>query len=147
MEVEFNKKLDKLQVQSDAVKSEASQHIEHDKEEDFYLEQVKKTSPRAAILESWIALENSITSSYKLLHPDKKGKVIALSGILKSLVNQEIISSDTYSIVRELRTLRNKAVHNYSFNVTEAEASKFMHVSREQADVIIGEIWQRVSSC
>ncbi|WP_299734269.1 DUF4145 domain-containing protein [uncultured Endozoicomonas sp.] len=139
---DFNNELDKLQNRSDAIRSIFPNPVTPDKEEEYYLDEVKKSSPRAAILESWIALENSVTSTYRLLDLDSVEKVHSFSGILKSLVNKKIISSDTFSIVSELRVLRNKAVHNYDFNITELEASKFIQVSREQSEIIIGEIWK-----
>lgn len=147
LELEFEQSLENLRKRSHESRQRHEIDAPAEDENDFYLQEVKQLSPRAAILESWIGLETSAVSTaqhFKIVQADKR---LPFVKILQELLLSGVISEENVAIINELRALRNKAAHEISFPITEDEAAKFMSVARDQAEIIIGEAWRFYGGC
>ena len=145
LEMEFEKDLNDLSQRSQETK--LNNETEIDQEEDYYLQKVKDISPRAAILESWLGLESTAISSAKHFNLISDGKRQTLSQILKLFEKEDILTSENVEIINDLRMLRNKATHETNFHISEEEATKFMEIARDQAEIIASEAWQKFGGC
>ncbi|GAS80361.1 hypothetical protein [Paenibacillus amylolyticus] len=80
-----------------------------------YLFELTKTSPRSAIIESWLIVEEQlIRLSQTKLH-DSANKTPQM--ILKELSMIGAINKELYKIIEDLRKIRNEAVHINKFYI------------------------------
>ncbi len=149
LEMEFEKGLDELSIKSQESKKriEVTEKNQEEEETDYYLEQVKEASPRAAILESWLGLEATAISTVQYFDLVPKGKRIMFGTALKTLEQAEVLTKQDVANINDLRALRNKAVHEVDFPISEKEAAKFMEIARDQSELIAGEAWQKFGGC
>jgi hypothetical protein len=87
-------------------------------------------SPRAAILESWIALEDAATAALK-----RKGTTLTdrelrqPSVLVQALVDVGLLNEAQRQVVSELRTLRNAAAHATELKITSQTAREFVTIA------------------
>lgn len=89
------------------------------------LERLIEISPRAAILEGWIELEQALFQlgeSYQM-----KGR--SPLHMIKFLNEKGVISKEFSQALHEMRRLRNEAAHVPDFVVEEKEAQNFINLS------------------
>ncbi|WP_419782896.1 hypothetical protein [Malaciobacter marinus] len=142
-ELEFDKELEKLNIDTKNKIPESSIKNENN----YYIEQVRKTTPRAAILDSWLELESNITSMCINLNLVSSSSSINFIKLINKLKEENIISNEDLLNIHKLRDLRNKSVHNFEFNISEKEAAKFLEVSRNLADIILSNLWTKKGGC
>ncbi|EGR1737547.1 hypothetical protein D5Q56_20200 [Vibrio parahaemolyticus] len=148
LEVEFEKELETLSLKAHVSKAKLNVEATVDDEEtDFYLQQVKELSPRAAIMEAWLGLESNAIATAQHFGLAPKNKRLTFASTLKALTSGEVLTPEDASNINELRMLRNKAVHDLQFSVSDTEAAKFMEIARDQTDVIVGQAWQKYGGC
>lgn len=140
-EVEFSKKLD--QAEQEARQSLTlpldSEQLPDPIDSDQFLKLVE-ISPAAAVMESWklvereldnlyfVHIENGIHSVDKNIPPFKK---------IDELLDQNIISGSTFSIIKELRMLRNFAAHTDLVEIQDAY--RFRELATEVMALIVRE--------
>lgn len=144
LEMEFEKELKEISDRSRESKAGVETDIPRDEEEEHYLEEIKRTSPRAAILESWLGLESQVMSTTEHFELLPKNQRPTFSASLKALEKAEVIEKDDVELINGLRNLRNMAVHQANFTITEDEASLFIEAARDQAEMIVGKSWQKL---
>src|SRR3954468_13049145 len=66
--------------------------------------------PRAAVIESWLLIESQLNRLFKSY---------GLNGRVKTLIDKGLITNDLGAIIRNLRDLRHRAVHEPSFHVSQ----------------------------
>lgn len=142
-ELEFDKELEKLNIDTKNKIPKSSETNENS----YYIEKVRKTTPRAAILESWLELESNIISMCMNLNLVKSGDSMNFIKLINKLKEENIISNEDLLHIHKLRDLRNKSVHNFEFNISEKEAAKFLEVSRNLADIILSNLWTKKGGC
>ncbi len=153
LELEFERKLEALSTKTKKRTEEAKPLGAEvlssvDEEAGYYIEKVKEISPRAAILEAWIGLESAIVSSVqRFILKEKAPTRLLLHTAMKVLGDKNIVGEEDLKNIDELRKLRNQAVHDFDFRVSDDEAAKFMEIARDQADLILGEVWQKFGGC
>ena len=89
------------------------------------LDRLVEISPRAAILEAWIELEQvlfQLAEGYQL-------KAKNPLHVIKFLTEKGVISKDFSQTLHEVRRLRNDASHVPDFVVEEKEAQNFINLS------------------
>ncbi|MGB2058636.1 MAG: hypothetical protein ACPHVS_05475 [Alcanivorax sp.] len=150
LELEFQRDLDKLREETRDARLKTTLPPSDESvvvDLDYYLQQVRESSPRNAVIEAWLGLESSAVSTathFKLM--PKRARVSA-SSALKALVTAGVLSDNDMRIINELRFLRNKAVHELSAIISEYEAAKFLEIARDVTDIIAGEAWQKYGGC
>lgn len=85
---------------------------------------------RSAILEAWLLVESSISQAALNLGIDAP-KIPSRSfySLLKKLQIEAPLSQELFSIVNELRYLRNKAVHELDFSLGLSETLEYIDLS------------------
>lgn len=144
LEMEFEKELKEISEKSRESKVRIEADVPRDEEEEHYLEEIKRTSPRAAILESWLGLESQVLSTTEYFGLLSKNQRPSFSASLKALEKAEVIAKGDIELINGLRKLRNLAVHQTNFTVTEDEAELFIEAARNQVDMIVGKSWQKL---
>ena len=146
LEMEFNHELEALSKKSQ--ESRARVEIEAPKEEeDYYLQQVKEVSPRAAIMESWLELEATAISTAQHFKITPEKKRINFHMAVQALRKNDVLTDQDIANINDLRALRNKAAHEIDFPITEDEAAKFMEIARDQAEIVAGQSWKKFGGC
>ena len=93
-----------------------------------YLFRLSEDNPRAAIIESWLMLEEclrDIAAKYQLSFD----KFSVTMKFINVLAQHELINSDIKSIIEHLRLLRNKSVHDYNFDLKSAQAKEYVELT------------------
>lgn len=147
LELEFENDLEVLSQKSQRSRKNRTIEPPPIADEDYYLEQVKELSPRAAIMESWLGLETSAISTAQQFIPSLKNKRVNFHAVLHELRKNEILEEQDIKNIDELRKLRNRSAHELDFSITEEEAAKFMEIARDQTEIIVGEIWGKYGGC
>jgi hypothetical protein len=80
-----------------------------------YLYELIQTSPRSAIIESWLIVEEQLIRLSQKKLQDSANKTPLM--ILKELFSIGIINKDLYKIIEDLRKIRNEAVHINKFYI------------------------------
>lgn len=150
LELEFERDLDKLREEARDMRSKTTlpptaESVDADL--NYYLQQVRQSSPRNAVIEAWLGLESSAVSTathFKLM-PERTR--VTASSALEALVTAGVLSDNDLRIINELRLLRNKAVHELSASISEYDAAKFLEIARDVSDIIAGEAWQKFGGC
>lgn len=86
-------------------------------------------------------LELNITSmsiQYKIIEKKESFSFIKL---IEKLKEHNIIENQDLKNINKLRKLRNDAVHLLDFTLSTEKAAKFLEISRNITDIIMGNIW------
>lgn len=89
------------------------------------LERLSEASPRAAILEAWIEMEQVLSSLAKAHSIDPRSPLQTL----RELEALGVISPDLAESFRSLRRLRNKAAHVSDFAVEKQQAQRYINLA------------------
>lgn len=96
---------------------------EHNKRYE-YLMSLAESSPRAAILETWIQIESELLSLCKRANftPSNPKNTLTL---IHDMVKEDILPSNIFPLIYKLRKLRNEAAHLPEFVFDEASKKSF----------------------
>lgn len=99
------------------------------------LQRISEVSPRAAILESWILIENAAGQSgfAQGTHTPRVNSLL----FVEWLVREGKLPSDSAEIVSALRELRNKAAHLPDFSISQDEAERYIKLSAKISTLIV----------
>jgi hypothetical protein len=148
LEIEFEQELQLLKQDIEVQK--LSHHIDKKKvasEMDDYIKSTFEVSPRAALVDAWVGLELTAISSARMLNLIPKDKTLPFVHVIRALHNAEVIGKQDVEILNRLRVLRNDALHSSSFNISNKEVEEFIELTRDQADLIAGEAFQKHGGC
>jgi len=84
-------------------------------------------SPRAAIMESWLDVESQIRRSAGYLHLDATGDVVTLVDKIREKLKR--VPKSMAARVRELRKLRNVAIHETQLNLPQKEVMQYVTIA------------------
>jgi len=127
-EMEFGRKLAEARVEA-GVKEELPM-VEMTPEESRIIE-LARISPRSAVTEAWRLVEiASIDAARALLGDDFKNKTFTFQAIRK-LERDDRIDQGAFSLLRDLRGLRNDAVHSPEFALSSEKAIEYMQMARQ----------------
>lgn len=146
--VDFSEKLDEAEAEAvTVIPAAAAPESEGLQLPDPRTQQLIALSPAAAVLDSWRVIERKTLKMaepfYSGTSPNRDGKrVVMFRGAVKSLFENGMISSSTYTLLLDLQQLRNAAAHNEDvsaadairFTVLAAEVLRFLGVSDVPAD-------------
>ena len=127
--VEFGRKLEEVEAQAEVAKlPEPSvqlvlSSVQTDpKTFQEYVARIAETSPRAAIAEAWRFVEDSLNEIAKQNDLPQPYSAPALEHFL---LRHGRIPKPTANLLRELRGLRNRAVHAGEFDLTSEQAREY----------------------
>lgn len=94
----------------------------------YRLLEIARLSPRAAIMSAWFEIENALYSMNKEILK-QQAPSFKQSEIISDLVSRGVLQETVIDIFRDLRQLRNQAVHYPDFALTQREAEKYIDLS------------------
>lgn len=99
------------------------------------LERIADVSPRAAIMESWLLIEEAAGKAGFV----QKAAVPRINSLLfiEWLVREGKIDKSTANLVNRMRMLRNKASHLRDFELTKDEAERYLKIATQISLLII----------
>lgn len=119
LELAFGKKVEELEQKAD--RANLPEKISDDDSSQFDLyEQYKSLanlSPRAAILETWMLVEQEINSAAIRCQVKLREYYPTPHKLAKELMKLQFISKEIYDIITEMQNLRNAAAHELDFQV------------------------------
>lgn len=128
-EMEFGRKLAEAREEA-GVENEASTEAEPTPEEVRIIE-LAKVSPRAAVTEAWRWVElASLDAARSLLGEKFQNKTFTFQAIRK-LEHDERIDRGAVLLMRDLRGLRNAAVHSPEFAISSEAALEYAQMARQ----------------
>ncbi|WP_249359779.1 DUF4145 domain-containing protein [Citrobacter sp. wls708] len=125
-----------LEVQSD--NSEFNQRVN-------YLKRIAETSPRAAIMESWLLIEEAAERD-GFINKEKGSQRRSISYFIDSLVEEKRINKSTANLISEMQRLRNKAAHFIDFDLTKDEAERYIKTA-VQVSLLINNQFMNMHAC
>ena len=148
LEIEFEQQLAALKqdVEHQRRIHPVEKRIE-DTEVTDYLRSTAEVSPRAALVEAWVGLELTAVTSARMLDLIPSEKTAPFHKVIQALHRAEVIGSKDAEILNRLRTLRNEALHSPVFDISKKEVEEFIELTRDQADLIAGETFQKRGGC
>lgn len=86
-------------------------------------------SPRLSIIESYRVLENYAVKAIKKANPNLDEKYIRTNTQITKMLRENILSTEYYFQLIELRNLRNTAVHQENFELTGKPINQFIDLT------------------
>ena len=133
LELQFGERIDELESKSekaDLPKPEARSAWVHESPDDLtfgnYIERLAPISPPAAISDAWRRVELALRYAASQRDQRVPRNVMTLSSQLES---DGILPRDAASLVRDLRPLRNQAVHAHEFDLEPERAIEFAAIA------------------
>lgn len=128
-EVNFAQKLDEASSKASQLPESAERGLPAANGDDELLE-LAQYSPRAAILEAWIGLENAAKKAADRTEVEVDRSLLRSPLELTDLLKDEgIIDSRQADLMHDLRNLRNAAAHAANFEPSTDEAVKYVRAA------------------
>jgi hypothetical protein len=103
------------------------------------IEEIAQVSPRAAIVESWLAVEAAAGKAVKKRLPGVTSTQLKSQPQLAQALRQaEILSTKQVSLFDQLRYLRNAAVHAQNITLTPSTAVEYAKTARRLVGLLEG---------
>jgi len=137
IEASFEKELSNTEAKVEAITSQQPAALP-DSELQSKIDQLQRIatiSPRAAILESWILIENAAGQSGFA----QGANIPRINSILfvEWLIREGKLPTNSIEIVSSLRKLRNKAAHLPDFSVSQEEAERYIKLAARISTLIV----------
>lgn len=97
-----------------------------------------KTSPRAAVIEGWQGVSAEAIAALRRRHVSVPSGNVAPKVIEDLLAQHQILSEDQIQVLRQLRNLRNAAVHGSAFALATGEALEYVATANRLAALLRG---------
>ena len=135
IEAKFEKDLLKVEEKVSALPSRTNRIYQgpHEKQLDL-IYRIAKTSPRAAIIESWRLVEQAIKQAEQTDQPTKH---LNTTQPIRWLQENSKLDKENIELVMQLRQMRNAAVHSSEFETTQTGAERYAQVAAVAADIIV----------
>lgn len=135
VEVTFGEELAKARAEVEEVPVSAEEEAaEHDKFKT--LQELASSHPPAAIIESWKLIEDELRQVAKTIGKPELSKMPAK--VFLELRRDARIGSKASSLFNRLRHLRNAAVHQSDFQISEGQALEYVDLAQSMAAFISG---------
>lgn len=128
LEIEFYKELEKANKRVEKANLPKFESIKDLEDRYDYLNKIAYSSSRGAILEAWILIENQLNEIVQKKFGGISAKYPTIM-MIDLLFKEKIISKEVLSIFKELRIIRNKAVHDERFDIGISQANEFINMS------------------
>ena len=99
-------------------------------EEISKFEEIKKLSPRAAVLELAYELEEAVRGFAAGMGIDQNTRTTTLRGLTRLLRSHELIDEKTSALLDDLNAIGNVAKHGRELDLTEADAGRFQQYAQ-----------------
>jgi hypothetical protein len=86
-----------------------------------------RKEPRAAVIESWLLVESELS---------RLARRHGLDGSVSALVVSGLITREVGAIIRDLRELRYRAVHDLDFRISQDEAEKYAELAQRTSEAL-----------
>jgi hypothetical protein len=143
LEIDFGRRLEKLEVQADraelpSITPTTAPPDEYPLDVDYWdtIERLSEVSPRAAISEAWRRVEWSLDDYFQKIGKERPG---SYQGMLRSIRAQNRHVPPAMSLLQDLRILRNKAVHAREFDIDSQRAIEFAQLAERIVASLGGE--------
>lgn len=142
LEAEFGERLQAARALADASVVTRGQAVESVRTD--ALSQLANLSPRAAVLESWRAVESAVVRALARTGKNKRSPFSEES--LQTLVHDGVIDDSERNLLDVLRHLRNRAVHQDAFTISKDDAVEFaLMAQRLTATLEVGRVKGTIS--
>lgn len=141
-ELEFERTLKDIAKRSSEEKKALPPVPQREAEEAEFIEQIRELPPRAAILETWLELEHTayfVAQKFNLINVDRRTRFFDL---LRILQQREILRPSDVEDIKELKSLRNSAVHERDVSLSREEADQYTKVAMQVADVLVAKAFE-----
>lgn len=103
-------------------------------EEENTLIRVAEISPRAAVIESWMSLQNSLLDiSLNLGQIDNKENFREHSRVGHAMLDAKIFNKNDFNVYHKLRDLRNEATYAPDFAFNSQDAKEYVKLAMQLA--------------
>lgn len=137
VEATFEKELKNTEAKVNAITINKSTIIQNSELQDKVeqLQRIANVSPRAAILESWMLIEDAAGKSGFVQGAD----VPRINSLLfvDWLIREGELPRDSIDAVSALRELRNKAAHLPDFSINQEDAERYISLAAKISTLII----------
>jgi hypothetical protein len=140
IELNFSKRVEIFEKQAKAA-SLVPQELRNLSQEELppvsieYLEKVAEVSPRAALVESWILVEDAVRKAAERLDLDVDSRTPIIK-VINKLTSEGLINPAIERVVSTLRMLRNDAAHVSDYALSPGEAIDLVNVSFQIVEVL-----------
>lgn len=100
-------------------------------EEAGRFEEILNASPRAAILEERVALEDALRRKVAEVDPDRAGKKLSVLGMIRFLRDRDVVDEHLSRILDDLRNVGNVASHSVDTAVTREDAVRYAKLAKQ----------------
>ncbi len=142
LHVEFGRKLE--EIEAEAERAQLPEHSEqlvalardaYPKTFTEYVGRIAETSPRAAIAEAWGFVEGAL---YEIAEQHDLPQPYSAPAIEHFLRRHGQVPESTANLLRELRQLRNRAVHAGDFELTPGQAREYGELAVRLTSALYG---------
>jgi len=139
-EVDFDRRLEEVKEEAALQLPSPPAQQAPPSEPETRMVKLAEVSPRAAVLESWRALENLLQEAAKgyLIAQGRQPANLSAIEAIQLLQQSERLSPETLRLLRRLRSLRNDAAHAPQFALTTGSALEYVS--------IVGGVAERLKS-
>ena len=104
-----------------------------------FLEEEAARSPRNAILETWLVLEEVISDVAEAHGLTEPNRPLPFHELIRRLENADVLTDDMRRKLLRAREIRNEAVHERKWDVSSEGAQYWVHLLRSMANKIAQE--------
>ena len=132
LSLEFGEKLEEAKKEADKAKlPEISARLSRVELE--YYGDLARASPRAAVIEAWLQIETAVE---KIIRRPPEGRPRSFGPEARVLLEIAGLEKEEISIFYDLRTIRNRVVHEEDARVSEAQAIEYVQLALRLASKI-----------
>ncbi len=129
LEVDFGRRLEEVATVAAAL-NDGANHAAPTASVDSNLLQLVAVSPRAAILEAWIRLEQAAIAAARRYNVTvSSGQLRSPQQLIQFLEENGVIDARQAGVFHELRGLRNSAAHATTFKPSPEAAVEYLHLA------------------
>lgn len=134
VEASFERELAEAEDNAKRITISAAPSSSQDLSQKEQLFRISEISPRAAVVEAWTlietaAIKNGLTSGTTIQRTNPKM-------IVEYLINSGKFSTESISLIEQLRKIRNQASHLPDFAISQNEAERYLDLAVQSAGVI-----------
>ncbi len=117
---------DILVVAENALENNPNFELLNDKDlEKYYkITRMVEYSPRVAVIESWLELEQYILKIQS--NSPENNEYLSATDVINDLISKKIIRAGYRVVIKELKSLRNEAIHRPEFAIGQEEALDYV---------------------
>ena len=111
-----------------------------------YYETLAEVSPRAAMLEGWLAFEMAASDAVDAHGLSSRGRALQMPELFQRLRENDLILPEEETALTKLRAVRNEVVHARDFTLTGAQLAEYASLVTEIARRLEARSRERLDS-